>query len=69
MTAIKTSRKKLDTNARYEATIDKKLLRFTKEGGITLEQVTDAAARVGEPVNAYIVRAIRERMEREGVDA
>lgn len=69
MTEIKTSRKKLDTNARYESTIDKTMVRFTKAAGINLSQVRDAAERAGEPVNAYIVRAIRERMEREGVDA
>ena len=62
----KTTEAKRRTNAAYEATLDKTFVRFSKGSGVTLAQVRACADAAGESVNAYIVRAIRERMEREG---
>lgn len=63
----KTTEAKRKTNAAYEATLDKTFVRFTKGAGVSLAQVREYADKAGESVNAYIVRAIRERMEREEV--
>lgn len=62
----KTSEAKRRTNAAYEAGVTKTLIRFSKGNELTLEHVRAAADAAGESVNAYVVRAIRERMEREG---
>lgn len=61
----KTSDKKLKTNQRYLDKLDNIMLRVP---GGQREVIRAAATRVGESVNAYIVTAIRERMEREGAE-
>lgn len=51
---------------RYEAkAYDKILLRIRKDGKITKETISNAAARIGSSLNAYIMEAVREKMERE----
>lgn len=60
----KTSAKKLATNARYLGTLDNIMLRVPKG---QRDRIRECADKAGESVNAYIVRAIRERMEREEV--
>lgn len=59
----KTSAARLACNARYDKTQDRIALRLGKEDGAA---VRAAAAAAGQSVNAYIVQAIRERMERDG---
>ena len=56
-----------ESRKKYEAKVyDKIMLRLRKED-LSNDDVKEAAVRAGESVNAYIVRAIRERMEREEV--
>ena len=51
--------------ARYEAkAYDKIYIRLRKDE-LSADDVRAAADRAGESVNAYIVRAVRERMTRE----
>lgn len=53
------------SRARYEAkAYDKIMLRLRKDA-LSGERVRECAEAAGESVNAYIVRAIRERMDRE----
>lgn len=53
------------SRARYEAkAYDKLMLRLRKDS-LSADAVRAAADRAGESVNAYIVGAIRARMERE----
>ena len=61
------NRQNAASRARYEAkAYDKLMLRLRKDG-LSADHVRVCADAAGESVNAYIVRAIRERMEREGV--
>ena len=61
------NRQNAASRARYEAkAYDKLMLRLRKDG-LSADHVRACADAAGESVNAYIVRAIRERMEREGV--
>lgn len=63
------NRQNAASRARYEAkAYDKVYIRLRKDD-LNAEAIKAAAEQAGESVNAYIVRAIRERMEREGVDA
>ena len=66
MTEKKTSESKLKSNAAYEAKQGHFHLRFVQSADMSVERVRECADAAGESVNAYIVRAIRERMEREG---
>lgn len=69
MALDKKERNKQNAPARkkYEAkTYDKIYIRLRKDE-LSGEDLKKVAERAGESVNAYIVRAIRERMEREGV--
>lgn len=60
------NRQNAASRARYEAkTYDKLMLRLRKDD-LSADHVRECAEAAGESVNAYIVRAIRERMEREG---
>ena len=66
----KATRNKQNAPARkkYEAKVyDKIYIRLRKED-LSADHVRACADAAGESVNAYIVRAIRERMEREGVN-
>lgn len=61
------NRQNAASRARYEAkAYDKLMLRLRKDS-LSADHVRTCADAAGESVNAYIVRAIRERMEREGV--
>lgn len=69
MTVDKTTRNRQNaaSRARYEAkAYDKIHIRLRKDD-LNADDVKAAADKAGESVNAYIVRAIRERMEREEV--
>ena len=71
MTVDKKTRNKQNaaSRARYEAkAYDKIYIRLRKDD-LCADDVRAAAEAAGESVNAYIVRAVRERMTREGVDA
>lgn len=61
----KTSTKKLATNQRYLDKLDNIMVRVPCG---QKDEIRAAAERAGESVNAYIVGAIRERMEREEAD-
>lgn len=61
------NRQNAASRARYEAkAYDKVYIRLRKDD-LNADDVKSAADKAGESVNAYIVRAIRERMEREEV--
>lgn len=67
MTVDKKTRNKQNaaSRARYEAkAYDKIYIRLRKEE-MSADDVRECAEAAGESVNAYIVTAIRERMERE----
>ena len=55
-------------NERYLATMDKIMLRMPKESGLK-EAIQAHAEACGESVNAFILRAITEAMEREKAKA
>lgn len=55
----------LDGNARHIAKLDNILLRPYKAEGAAIRA---AAANAGQSVQAYILQAIRERMERDNND-
>lgn len=61
-TTNKTSKAKLATNKRYLSQFKTITLRLREE---ERDAISAHAARVGESTSAYIVRAIRERMDRE----
>jgi len=51
---------------KYEAkAYEKILVRIRADGDLTREQISRAAEAEGETVNAYILEAVRERMEKE----
>ena len=56
------SKAKLEGNARHQAKLDRIVIQPYKEQG---EQIKAAAAAAGQSVSAYILQAVRERMERE----
>lgn len=59
------NRQNAASRARYEAkAYDKIYIRLRKDE-LSADDVRAAADRAGESVNAYIVRAVRERMTRE----
>ena len=60
------NKKKLEINDRYLQKLDRILIRLHKDGsdGLTKEQVEDAADAAGQSINAYILDAVRERMQR-----
>ena len=49
-------------NARHQAKLDRIVIQPEKEEGTMIRQ---AAANAGQSVQAYILQAIKERMERE----
>ena len=57
---------KAASNARYEATLERLLVRLPR-GEMTKAEIQAAADAAGESVNGYIVQAVRERMQRERV--
>lgn len=59
------NRQNAASRARYEAkAYDKIYIRLRKDD-LSADHVRECAEAAGESVNAYIVRAIRERMDRE----
>ena len=56
------SKAKLEGNARHQAKLDRIVIQPYKAQG---EQIKAAAAAAGQSVSAYILQAVRERMERE----
>lgn len=55
---------KAASNARYEATLERLLVRLPR-GEVTKAEIQAAADAAEESVNGYIVQAVRERMQRE----
>lgn len=52
-------------NQKYQRkAYDQTLIRFRKDGDMTLEAVREAAERSGESLQGFILSAIREKMER-----
>lgn len=58
------SAQKAANNARYMAKLDNLMVRPSKDEGAVIRT---AAANAGQSVQAYIIQAIRERMERDGL--
>ena len=55
-----------EVRQRYEAKVyDKILLRLRKETETDKDTIQAAADAAGESLNGYIIRAIKERMERD----
>lgn len=52
------------TNKYNAKAYDQTLIRFRKDGDMTLEAVREAAERSGESLQGFILAAIREKMER-----
>ena len=52
----------LEGNARHQAQLDRLIVQPYKEEG---DAIRAAAAKAGESVQGYILKAIRERMEKE----
>jgi predicted HicB family RNase H-like nuclease len=63
---IKTDRKKLDTNKKHLAQLERITIRVYKDGksGVTKEQIEARAESQGESVNTYILRLITEDMRK-----
>jgi uncharacterized protein (DUF1778 family) len=60
------SRAHAKATAKWEAkALDKVCLRIRKDGDTTRDRIQDAATAAGESLNAYILEAVRQRMERE----
>ena len=53
---------KRSCNARHAEKLDQLRVQPYKEEG---QQIREAAAKAGQSVNAYILQAVRERMERD----
>ena len=53
---------KAATNAKHGAKLDQIMIRPYKEEG---QQIREAAQRAGQSTQAYILQAVRERMEKE----
>ena len=59
------SKAQIKANARYDKkTYDNVLVKIRKDADITLADVKEFAASHGESTNGFIVRAIREYIER-----
>lgn len=56
------SQAKRITDARHQAKLDQLKIQPYKEEG---QRIREAAAAAGESVQGYILKAVRERMERE----
>lgn len=58
-----------ESRKKYEDKVYDKIYIRLRKDEFCADHVRAAAERVGESVNAYIVGAIRERMEREEAEA
>ncbi len=56
------SKAKVECNTRYLKKLDNLVVRPTKERG---QQIRAAAAEAGQSVQAYILQAVAERMDRD----
>ena len=57
-----------ESKAKYNAkAYDRMELVVKKEGDITKAVIKEHAAKVGESVNAFVTRAIKETMERDSL--
>lgn len=60
------SKAHIKATTKWEAkAYDKILLRIRKNGEITRETIAQAADQAGESVNAYILNAVLDRMNKE----
>lgn len=59
-----TDRKKLETNERYLAKLDRITIRIHKDGsdGFRRDQLEAAAQASGQSVNSWIIEAIRDKL-------
>ena len=65
MTVTKAQKK---ATAKFESkTYDKVLLRIRKDTEPTRETITEQAKKSGESLNEYIINAIKQRLEKEGL--
>jgi len=55
--------KKAITNKAYQDKLDRIVIQPRKEEGATIRE---AAAQAGQSLQAYVLQAVRERMQREG---
>ena len=61
------SKAQLKAKARYEKkTYDSVLVKFRKDSDLTLAMIKAYASAHGESTNGFIVRTIREAVERQG---
>ena len=56
------SNAKLEGNARHMAKLDRIVIQPYKDDG---QRIREAAAQAGESVQGYILKAVRDRMDRE----
>ena len=56
------SNAKLEGNARHLAKLDRIVIQPYKDDG---QRIREAAAQAGESVQGYILKAVRDRMDRE----
>ena len=62
------SEAKIKANARYDKkTYDNVLVKIRKDSDLTLAMIKEFASNQGESTNGFIVRAIRETIERDKV--
>lgn len=63
---IKTNRNKLETNKKHLDQLERVTIRVYKDGksGVTKEQIEARAESLGESVNGYILRLLKEDMKK-----
>lgn len=60
------SKAQIKSTTKYEHNnYDKVTLRLRRDADLTRDRLQEAADSAGESLNAYIIEAIRQRMERE----
>lgn len=60
-----TTKAHIRATGKYEAkAYDKVLLRIRKDGDITREAIQNAADQAGQSLNAYILDAVKEKLEK-----
>ena len=61
----KSTQAQIDASVNYNKRQDNIMIRPAKEEG---QRIRDAAKNAGQSVQAYVLQAIRERMQRDGVE-
>jgi len=61
------SKAHVKATVKWEAkALDKIMLRIRKDADMSKERIEQAASATGESLNAYILEAVKQRIEREG---